>query len=161
MLIANSVYDRVINVPFAVGGSVFADYAEGGAINGRFGATYFRLQAAGLVPTGVFCMLGANDKNIGVSEASATASLESIISTIRAVGITCNIFIARHSRFAGVTSPAVRAAQAAVLDDVTVFSGGDMDSIPSDGYWDGTHFNADGASAAAALAVTAITAHAS
>ena len=158
-LIANRIYDRVINAPFAVGGSLFGDYAEGGAINGRFKVTHRRLQAVGLTPTSVYCMLGANDKNAGVGEAPATAALKSIISTIRNLGITCNIFVATHSRFANANSPAIQAAQASMLDNVTVFSGGDMDSISSDGYWDGTHFNADGATSAAALAVAAITAH--
>jgi hypothetical protein len=56
------VYSRVIHAPMAVGGSVLADYAVGGAVNGRIGAAYRRMVANGLPPAAVFIMLGANDQ---------------------------------------------------------------------------------------------------
>lgn len=159
-LITGSVYTRVIIVPIAVGGSLFADWASTGAVNGRFAVTAARLTAAGLPPTAVYCMLGANDSNAGVTQAAATNSLVDIISTIRTLW-TCPVFVARHSIFGLVASSAVQAAQNAVLDTPNrIYTGGDMDSLTAGGnYWDNTHFNATGAAAAAALAVAAITAH--
>lgn len=160
-LIANAVYARVIHAPVTVGGSLLVDHAAGGAINGRIGAAYRRLAAAGLPPTAVYVMCGANDKNAGVTEASATASLNSIIATIRTY-TACKIFIAKHSNFGLATSAAIQNAQVAVLSAPgLVFSGGDMDSLAgtAGNYWDNTHFNATGAAAAAALAVAAITAN--
>lgn len=160
-LITNAVYSRTILVPIACGGATFADWAVGGALNGRFRVAAARLATAGLTPTAVYSMLGANDKNAGTSEASATASLNSIIATIRTYW-SCNIFIAKQSNFGLGTSAAVQNAEAAVLSvPGQVYSGGDMDSlaVSAGNYWDNTHFNATGAAAAAALAATAISAH--
>jgi len=161
-LISGGTFTRVILVPFGVGGSLFADYAVGGSINGRIAAAYRRIQAAGLTAGHVYWYFqcGANDKNAGVSQASATASLNSIISTIRSVS-SANIFIPTHSMFALGTSAAIQAAQAAVIDNVTIFTGGNIDTLTGAGnYWDsGTHFNATGAAAGAAIAAPAIAAH--
>jgi lysophospholipase L1-like esterase len=160
-LITNAVYARVIVEPISVSGTLFADWAVGGAINGRIAAAYKRMTAVGLTPTGIYIMLGVNDTNAGTGQIAATASLNSIISTIRALNSTVPIFVPKHSIFGLVTSAAVQNAQAAVLDSPgKVYSGGDMDTLTAAGnYWDNTHFNATGAAAAAALAVTAITAH--
>jgi hypothetical protein len=159
---AAATFSRVILVPFGVGGSLFADYAAGGAINGRIAAAYRRIQTAGLTAGHVYWYFqcGANDKNAGVSQASATASLNSIISTIRGLS-SANIFIPTHSNFGLATSAGIQAAQAAVIDNVSVFTGGNMDSLAgsSSNYWDNTHFNATGAAAAATLAANAIAAH--
>lgn len=158
-LITNGTYQRVIHVPIAVGGSLLADYADGGSVNGRILPAYKRVKANVGELTAVFIMLGAND--YGTNQTSATLSLNSIISTIRNCGITCNIFVARHTIFGLVANPAVQAAQVSVLNSTTkIYSGGDMDSITSGSYyWDGTHYNASGAIQAAAIAVAAITAH--
>lgn len=158
-LITNGIYQRVIHVPIAVGGSVLADYAEGGSVNGRILPAYRRVLANIGDLTAVYIMLGAND--YGTNQTNATLSLNSIISTIRNCGITCNIFVARHTIFGLITNPAVQAAQVSVLNSGTkIYSGGDMDSITSAAnYWDNTHYNSAGAIQAAALAVTAITAH--
>ncbi|MBW7967590.1 SGNH/GDSL hydrolase family protein [Bradyrhizobium sp. BR 10261] len=159
-LISGAVFQRVIHAPIAVGGSVLSDYAAGGPVAGRFAAAHRRLVANGLTPTHVFIMLGANDTNLGTSQASATLSLQSIIANIRGLS-AANIFVARHSIFGLATSAAVQAAHAAVLDPTNkVFTGGDMDSLTSSAnYWDNTHFNATGAAAAAVLATSAISAH--
>ncbi len=158
-LITNAVYARVIHAPIAVGGSLLFDYSTSGSVNGRIGAAYRRLVANGLPPTAVYIMLGANDS--ATSQANATTYLGQIISTIRGLGFTGNIFVAKHTLFGLVVNANVQAAQAAVLDTPgKVFSGGDMDSLTAGGnYWDNTHYNSTGAAAAAALAVTAITAH--
>lgn len=160
-LITAGTYARVIVQPLGVSSTVFADWEPSGAINGRIGVGYRRLLAAGLTPTGVVIMIGPNDKNIGTGQSAATTSLSNIISSVRDLGITCPIFIPRHSIFALVASSAVQLAQGAVLDSPNrVYTGGDMDSLTASGnYWDNTHFNSTGAAAAAALLVAAITAH--
>lgn len=161
-LISNSAFSRVVLVPFGVGGSLLADYAVGGGINGRIAAAYRRVQAAGLDAGHVywFFQCGANDKSAGTSQVSATASITSVVATIRTVS-SANIFIPTHSNFGLATSAAIQAAQAAVIDGVSIFSGGNIDSLAVSAlnYWDNTHFNATGAAAAATLATAAITAH--
>jgi lysophospholipase L1-like esterase len=106
-------------------------------------------------------MLGANDTPAGTTQASATASLTSIISTIRALWATTPLFIAEHTIFNLTTNSGVQAAQAAVLDSGSaIYSGGNYDTLTSSSdYWDNTHPNATGAAAMASIAVTAITAH--
>jgi hypothetical protein len=116
LLIGAGAYQRVINVPIAVGGSLFKYWASLGIIGGPFAPTKRRLDTAGLTTTCVFCTLGANDSISGTDQATATRQLKSIIVNIIDAGLTCKIFISRHSTFGNVTSSGVQAAQAAVVD---------------------------------------------
>lgn len=158
-LITNGVYQRVIHVPIAVGGSVLADWATGGSVNGRILPAYRRVLANIGDLTAVYIMLGANDRT--TTQTDATNSLNSIINTIRNCGITCKIFVAKHSIFGLVTVPAVQAAQVSVLSTVNlIYPGGDADTLTASGnYWDGTHFNSTGSAAYATLTTAAITLH--
>lgn len=158
-LITGGIVDRVIHAPIAVGGSVVADWAVGGAVNGRMLPAHRRLADNGLTPTGIVVFLGANDHT--TTEAAATVGYQSIIATLR--GFTAvPIFIIRHSLFGLVSQPNLLAAQAAVLDAGNgVYTGGDLETgfVSSALYWDDTHYNATGAAAAATVVAAALAAH--
>lgn len=160
-LITNAVYPNVVLVMMGLGGSLLADYASGGSLNGRFAPVKARLDAAGLTATGIYCMLGANDGPNGTTGSSATTSMDSIVSTVRGIWPSTNMFVATHTLFDLTTYPAIQTAQQSVWSSSNkVYDGGDMDSLTSSSdYWDGTHPNATGAAAMASLAVTAISAH--
>lgn len=160
-LIANSIYANVVLVPCGLGGSLLADYASGGALNGMFAPVKKRLDAAGLTATGLYFMCGANDTNSGTSQASATTSITSLVSTLRAIWPTTNIFVPTHTNFNLVTNAGIQAALQSVWSSGNkVFDGGNMDSITSSSnYWDNTHPNSTGRVAMASLAATAITSH--
>jgi len=144
-IITDGTYTRVISVPFGVGGSLLADYANVNTAGGRFLPVKRRLDAAGLTATQIFCILGANDNPNGTSEASATASLQAMIALIRAAGLTAPLFIAKHSTFSNTTRSQVTAAQAAVVDNPNgIYAGPDLDAISSGNRFDGTHHTSGG-----------------
>ncbi|MBN8987410.1 MAG: hypothetical protein J0H42_04140 [Rhizobiales bacterium] len=158
VLIGGGNLDRFVHAPIAVGGSVVADWAAGGAVNGRILPAHRRLVDTGLTPTGIVVFLGANDHT--TTQAVATVGYQSIISTIR--GFTAApIYIVRHSLFALVSKPNLLAAQAAVLDaGNAVYTGGDLETgfVSSSLYWDDTHYNATGAAAASTVVASALAA---
>jgi hypothetical protein len=157
----NAIYTNYVIAPIMLGGSLLTDYASGGALNGAFAPSKLRLDAAGLTVTGIHCLLGANDTNAGTSQVSATASITSIVSTLRALWPTTPIFVATHSLFNLVTNAGIQAALQSVWSAGNkVYDGGNFDSLTAAGnYWDNTHPNATGRAAMATLLSNAIAAH--
>lgn len=130
LLIARGYFDRVILVPIAIGGSSAAHWAAGGILNHRIGVTARRLAALGLPPTLVYRHQGETDHIDGTTQSAYATAVLSEIATWRAVGIGCPIFVCLASRIPGPSiSDAIRAAQASVVDNVTVFAGSDTDVL--------------------------------
>lgn len=156
-LITGGIAQRVILVPIGVGGSIVADWASTGANNSRIQVTANRLAVAGLTPSAFLWEQGTSD--LGTSQISYTASLNSMIASVRtSFGSTLPIFIAQESWNAGSTSAAVRAAQASVVNHASaIWLGPDCDSLnATNRQADNTHWNTTGASANAALWKTAL-----
>jgi hypothetical protein len=83
--------------------------------------------------------------------------LNAIIAKAQAAGFNGRVFVAQETWNAGVTNANVRAAQAAVVNNTTVFSGGDLDTLnATNRLADNIHFNDTGAGAAATLVYNAM-----
>jgi hypothetical protein len=156
-LVTNGKFDRVILVPLAVGSTTIALWATG-AQSRRFPVAMKRLAARGIVPglTGVTMALemglGANDNAQGTLQAAWQASFAIFYAAVRATGFNGRIFQSLETYTIGTTSAAVRAAQAAVVDNVNVFQSGDLDTLgAADRQADNRHFNDTGAPLAATL----------
>lgn len=162
-LITAGTYTRVILVPIGIGGTVISQWAAGGIFNHRIGVCNNRLTAAGLTATHVIWHQGESDEGAGTSQADYTTGLNSVISTFRTSSFnalkTAKFFPCKVSWFNGSTSAAIQAAQAAVVDNVTIFAGADSDSLDGTNRYDNTHFNATGQDAIAGLMKTIIQAH--
>jgi hypothetical protein len=124
-----------------------------------------RLAAAGLVPTHIVWELGTSDALNGTSQASFTASLQKVVAAIRSVWPTTPLLINTES-FNGTAAVAgIAAAQASVIDNVTIFAGANTDSIGASGRYIANvgeppiHFNSTGAPIAATLLEAAVMAH--
>jgi hypothetical protein len=157
----SALYSNCIVVPIGLGGSLLADYASGGALNGLFAPVKRRLDAAGITVTGIHCLAGCNDTNAGTPQAAATTSMTSITSTVRGIWPTTPFFVATHTLFNLVTNAGIQAALQSVWSSGNkVYDGGNFDSLTGSGnYWDGTHPNATGRAAMATLLTNAIAAH--
>jgi hypothetical protein len=151
-------FDRVICCPCAVGGSTTAMWAAGGVLYGRLAVVIKRLAARGITPATTNCtfaliyQIGANDTGAGTSQATFQANALQTIAKATDAGFSGRIFIPQYSRLAGATSSAVRAAQAALVDGVARFDGGDIDAITATGsnlQADNTHFSTAGQAAIA------------
>lgn len=164
LLISNGKFDRVIIVPTAMGGSFIAEWQAGGVYHDRVPVAMRRLASRGITPVtpGVTFALewghGESDGNYGTSQAEYQAGWQSFKSGVLAAGFEGRIFVARESYYTGSTFPAITAAQAAVVDGVTVFAGGNIDSINSGGRSDDLHLNNTGAATAATLIYNAMVA---
>lgn len=157
-------FDRVVVVPIAVGGSSVAQWDVGGPLYDRICLALQRLRAKNMVAqpnvtVAIEWGQGETDKSLGTSQAAYTASLQRVIDRAKACGFTGRFFVAKESWISGATGSAVQAAQAAVVDNVTVFASGDIDSLNSSNRLsDNTHLNDTGMAAAAALIKAAMSA---
>lgn len=136
-------FDRTISVGANVGNTSIADWAAGGKCNHRIGVAAARMAAHGYTPTGVLFQQGTTDTVLGTTEFAMTLGLNSVVATIRSFW-NCPIWIAKESWYNGVTSDAVRAAQAGVVDNVRVFAGPDADTLDNTYRTAGIDFTAAG-----------------
>ncbi len=155
LLITNARFVRVIWIPMAVGGASIAQLASTSTapfLGNRIGAVARRIASVGLTATHVIFGQGETDTNLGTSQSAYAASLSTVIANYRAAGISCPFLVAKETWIGGTTSSAIQAAQASVVDNITVFAGADMDSLnATNRQADNTHLNATGRTAAAAL----------
>lgn len=160
-LIDDGVFDRVILVPCAVGGTFIAEWASGAAYFQRLVVATRRCAALGLPVTAYVFHQGENDKNDGTSQTSYAASLSAMIEGVRDLGDVFQApwFIGLCSYTGGTTGSGIRAAQASVVDGISIFSGADTDTLTGTTTYrqgDDLHLTADGADAAATLWKNAI-----
>lgn len=155
-------FDRVILMPIGIGSTTVADWATGDLVN-RSQVAMARLASRGIVPgmTGVtfaaIFSLGAQDHVIGTSQAAWTASFNTLKANMLATGFNGRIFVTQESFDGTGTSSAVRAAQAAAVDNITVFAAGDFDTLISATYRQPNgHFTDVGGAAAATLIYNAM-----
>ena len=80
-------------------------------------------------PTAVLWQQGENDTGNATSQASYSASLASVITTMRAAGYAGPVFIAQSSWIGGAVSANVVAAQAAVNHGANVWAGPNTDAF--------------------------------
>jgi hypothetical protein len=160
-LITSGKFDRVILVPMALGGSNIAMWANGGPLQNLPCVAMKRLAARGIAPgTNVTFAAdwgqGEAEVGLGTSQAAYTASFNQIKTNLVNCGFSGRIFV-NVETLNGTTSAAVQAAQAAVVDNVTVFAGANLDTMNNTTTFrvDGVHFNDNGSSNGASLKVTA------
>lgn len=163
-LVTNAKFDRVIIVSTAIGSTTMDMWANGDLSN-RIAIAMRRLSSRGITPatTGVtFAMIygqGEAEGALSTTQLSWTNNFNSFKATAVAAGFSGRIFVPQET-FDGASSYApVRAAQAAVVDNVTVFSGGDLDTLTGGTNRVGvspTHFTDAGAASAAAILITAM-----
>lgn len=161
-LITAGVFQRVIVVPIGVGGTTVAQWRQnGGVLWQRIVAAKARLASRGLTPTFMTWMQGETDNVFGTSQADYTASLVDLIAGIRGLGYSMPLLVSKTTLQGGLTSAAIRAAQAAIVNPSSgIYAGADTDTITGATYrqngGNNAHFTAAGSDACAALWATAI-----
>lgn len=156
-------FARVIVVPVAIGGASAADYATGGLSN-RLCVAMGRLQArfgSALTDPNVTIAIewgqGETDGSIGTTQIAYTASINTIVTTVRACGFSGRFFVALETWLVGVTSATIRAAQAGVVNGTTIYQSGDIDTLNAGSRQaDNTHLTDAGAASAATLIYNAM-----
>jgi hypothetical protein len=151
-MIAAGTCGRVILVPVAVGASAITEWAPGGAHHQRLSIAFARCAALALPVKGVLWQQGEAETNTGATQQFWEDGFNAMVSAQLALGNDAPWFVGISSYSHGVTSAAVQAAQAAVVDNEVTFQGGNSDTITSATYRvSNHHFNATGANANADL----------
>lgn len=148
-------FTNTILIPANIGGTLVVNWATDPF--SRIKATFARLASRGLTATAVCIQLGANDSNSGTLQAAYTSQQAAMIAIIR-LYFAGPVFIATESWFAGTTSAAVQAAQAAAVNHPSgIWAGPNTDSINATGRQaDNIHWNDAGSATCAGLWLTAL-----
>ena len=153
-VIAAGLADRVILAPIGIGGTSVSQWANPLHCGERIPVLARRLAGQGYSADAILWHQGESDH--GMPQADYTAYIQSVIGTFRANGMSCPFLVAQATYLYGVTSAAIRAAQAAVVDGQSVFAGPDIDTLGSSYRVDDLHLNQTGADAVADLWLAAI-----
>jgi hypothetical protein len=165
-LITSAKYTNVLAASVAVGGTLIGQWTPGGQsttglgvgadgawLNHRLIVGVRRFFQYGVMPN-IVCMIGDQDHAAGTSQANWEARFAQVKASLDGIGHTGKWLVLQETFLVGgATSAAIRAAQAAVVDNVRVFGGVDLDTLDAATYrtGDGVHFDATGRSAAATL----------
>jgi Carbohydrate esterase, sialic acid-specific acetylesterase len=159
-LVASGLYDRVLLVPIACGGTFISEWAPGGRMHPRIRKALWTLRRAGIRSTHILWQQGEAEANQPCTEPDGSlwsANFTKIASAIRSHGVDAPIYVAQSTICRGERSELIRNAQRAVVrPDDGVFSGPDLDLIGVDRRWDGCHFSVSGMESAADLWLEAV-----
>lgn len=127
-LLEADVYDRVLVVAIAVGGSRIERWAPGGDLNGRIARTAKALDSAHIRVTHVAWHQG--ESNIRNSSEEYTAAFGEVLQSLRDTGIDAPVFPAIATICNNAGSNEIRQAQASLPDVYpNVFPGPNTDSL--------------------------------
>jgi hypothetical protein len=162
-LITNGKFDRVILVPLCSGGSsiTFWDPSVSGTLSPNPVAAMARLAQAGYIPGGTGLTFGflwmQGESDAGTSSAAYQASYNAMSAALIASGFNGRQFINKETWLSGVVNATTQAAQAALVNGTTKFTGADADSLnAANRQADNTHFNDAGMAALATLTYNAM-----
>lgn len=163
LLINNGKFDRVILVPLAITGSLIAQWATGGALDDRITVAMRRLSSRGLMTTttGITQAFlwgqGEGDGVAGTAQATYQTAFADVLAQATNNGFSGRAFVCKETWASGTTYATIQAAQVALVNGTTIFSGGDLDTLnATNRQADNTHFNDTGAAAVATLVYNAM-----
>lgn len=161
LCINSGPWDKFVCCNISVGASAVADWratrtgANTGLLHHRLAAgirrvrSFLQMQpATAVLDVGIFSLLGETDNTDGTSQAVWEAGFREMVATRDGLNVSWPWFVGLCTYNAGNTSSTIRAAQAAVVDNVTIFQGADTDDI-TDRQAGNTHFNNTGRDTAA------------
>jgi|GEM_PF-845402 len=153
LLVRRKIYDCVLLVPIALGGTYIADWAPGGRANLRLMITLELLRRLGITITHAIFQQGEAEGNqINADGAAWARNFDSVVKAVRLYGMEAPIFVAQCSICCCDPNEIIRAAQRSVVDPARgIYAGPDTDTIRRDERWDGCHFSLTGLEKAAQL----------
>jgi Carbohydrate esterase, sialic acid-specific acetylesterase len=162
LLVKGAVYDRVLLVPIAYGGSYMAEWTANGRMFPRLTQTLKRLRRAGISVTHALWQQGEAEGALPNADGSAwVGHFKEMVVALRQYAISAPIFVAQGTACGGASSDRIRVAQRAVVaPSAGIFAGPDVDVIGQDERWDGCHFSTAGLEKAAQLWFGVVCAHA-
>ena len=147
-LVSQGIFQNILFVPIAVGGTSVTDWAPGGPIHQRLIYTLQRLSAASLMPTHILWHQGESDAAGNTTVADYKMKFMEIVKTIRNTKINAPIYLAVATH-CGTTPElfhrGVRQAQKELVDLPNgIFPGPDTDTIGTEDRVDDCHMSSSG-----------------
>jgi lysophospholipase L1-like esterase len=157
-IVSEGLFEKVIFVPVAVGGSSSVAWAPGGDCFGRIEETVMELERIEMPITHVFWVQGETDCQAGTVPENYQRNVRSMVAALRAMNVHAPVFIATATYYKHKTCPALQLAQQELASEQKrIHRGPNLDSLIGAVYrYDGTHFNEDGLQAAADQWVTVL-----
>lgn len=145
-VLASGLFERVILVPVAIGGTRIAHWAPGGELAWRIPDAIGRVHALGLDITHVIWHQGESDTQYGTSRRAYAQALRSVVRRIRACGVPAPIMVCLAAQMRDLSGPQIIAAQKDVIaSEPGLIAGPDTDELCGGDYRsDRLHFNAKG-----------------
>jgi len=154
-LIDDGMFDRVLFVPVALGGTHIVEWLPGGPCYRRVVLALARLRRAlgrrDLPFTAAFWVQGESDGFATQMPAETYRTyLNDIIASMREEGVSAPVFVARSTRGpilseTELNREAIRAGQGAVVDETAgIFEGPDTDVLIGEDRFEGYHFSETG-----------------
>lgn len=142
----------IIVAPCAVGGTRIEQWIPGGNLHYLLQQTIRNLDSAGIKPTHVLWHQGESNHvaysgglNGEQNAANYTSSFHTLVTYLRAQGITAPVYPAITTRCGGSVDALLQNAQRSLADDsLQIFNGPNTDLLGSDYRYDNCHFNEAG-----------------
>jgi hypothetical protein len=151
-LVRRGVYDRILLVPVAHGGTFVSEWVPNARMHPRLTTALHRIHSLGIEVTHALWQLGETDAAFGMEAEAWMAHFRAIISALRDLGMRAPVYVAQSTRCCGPPFEPIRAAQRAVVNPALgILPGPDTDAIGFEYRWDRCHFSSEGLSMAAEL----------
>ena len=157
-IITHGKFPRVILVPVCIGGTSIIDWTPAGVWNGRLRVALLRIRSMGWIGNvnvtyrAVWDQGQGDTPPINTTQAQWQSRFAEIVTTINSFGIGAPKICVPQDTWAAGANATIRAAQAAVVDNIQIFSGGDFDTLTgANRQGDNLHFSDLGAANAATL----------
>jgi len=158
LLLRRHVFDRVLLVPIAHGGSSIAEWQPGGRVGARLTTALRRLRRARLTVTHMVWQQGESEGAMPDADAAQWVKhFNAMIALVRREGVAAPVYVAQCTLCRNEPNDVIRKAQRDVVDPARgVFAGPDTDALGPALRWDGCHLSAEGQVTAAELWVDAL-----
>lgn len=145
-IVANGLYDNVVFITIAEGGSPISRWAPGGDLHRRLVNVLAAVRAEGIVVTHLLWHQGEADAARGTSADEYKRMFREMAASIRKEGCRAPIYVAAASRGAGrlPVHSLNRAQRELVSPRDGIFPGPDTDRLGYAHRYDGTHFSREG-----------------
>ena len=157
-LIERDIYDKVVLIPFAWGGSEIASWRPGGGLHPELIKRIRNAISNGLSFTHLLWHQGENDAGQKTSKEAYQQAFRAMLDAIRAEGVMAPVYVSVASRCrASRPNPAVQNAQMELIDQsLGIYQGPNTDVLGLEFRFDGCHFTNEGLDEASKLWVDAI-----
>lgn len=129
-LIESGAFDRVLVVPFGIGGTTLREWTTGGRLHPRVEHAARELQQAGITPTHVLWHQGEDDARYRTPKKAYITMFTAMVDALRSYGVNAPVFPAVASICRDQGSDSIRAAQRDLPRSIAgVYPGADTDTL--------------------------------